>query len=186
MSTSKIYGVLLFKNDKTDEHYNFSSIPWSLRLFTSSMRELTLFTCKIIKDRIEPMKFYQINGEEYMNDTMCNCIKYSDDLTIALITNHSFDKYHAMKLIQMINNNQELLKEKDFFDKYIIAENVDKIKKIQKQIDDVKIVMQQNIEAVLNRGEKIDDLVVKSAELSKSAIEFRYNAKKLGKCCWIF
>lgn len=42
----------------------------------------------------------------------------------------------------------------------------DKITRMQKELDEVKDVLQQSIEQVLQRGEKLDDLVDKSEELS--------------------
>jgi len=48
----------------------------------------------------------------------------------------------------------------------------DNILKIQKELDETKIVLHKTIESVLERGEKIDDLVQKSDGLSSQSKMF--------------
>lgn len=48
----------------------------------------------------------------------------------------------------------------------------DNILKIQKELDETKIVLHKTIESVLQRGEKIDDLVQKSDGLSAQSKMF--------------
>lgn len=59
----------------------------------------------------------------------------------------------------------------------------DNLMKIQKELDVTKEVMHKNIEAVLNRGEKIDDLVNKSNDLNAQSKMFAKQAKNLNSCC---
>lgn len=55
---------------------------------------------------------------------------------------------------------------KDYIVKYQDPQQADSIMKIQKELDETKIVLHKTIESVLERGEKIDDLVQKSDGLS--------------------
>eukprot|EP01059_Diplonema_ambulator_P002457 TRINITY_DN12093_c0_g1_i1.p1 TRINITY_DN12093_c0_g1~~TRINITY_DN12093_c0_g1_i1.p1 ORF type:complete len:220 (+),score=87.35 TRINITY_DN12093_c0_g1_i1:82-741(+) len=55
----------------------------------------------------------------------------------------------------------------------------DQIKTIQNQMDEVKDIMSKNIEAVIDRGEKIENLVQKSIELDTEAGQFRKGSKSL-------
>lgn len=50
--------------------------------------------------------------------------------------------------------------------------NADSIMKIQRELDETKIVLHQTIESVLQRGEKIDSLVAKSDGLSAQSKMF--------------
>jgi hypothetical protein len=59
----------------------------------------------------------------------------------------------------------------------------DKISKIQKSLDDVKDIMSKNIEDVLKRGETLDSLMEKSADLSTVSVQFYKKAKKTNQCC---
>lgn len=61
---------------------------------------------------------------------------------------------------------------KRYLDKYQNPEEADNIAKIQKELDETKAVMQQTIESVLERGEKIDNLVAKSDGLSAQSKMF--------------
>jgi synaptobrevin homolog YKT6 len=62
---------------------------------------------------------------------------------------------------------------------------VDKLMKVDKSLSETKEVLHKTIEAVLARGEKLDDLVDKSAELSASSKAFYKTAKKTNSCCTV-
>lgn len=62
--------------------------------------------------------------------------------------------------------------------------NVDNIGVVKNQIEEVKDVMVQNIEKVLERGEKIELLVDKTDRLSKQAFKFETTSKNLRRTLW--
>lgn len=91
---------------------------------------------------------------------------------------------------------------KDYLAKYQDPAQADSIMKIQRELDETKIVLHKTIESVLQRGEKIDDLVAKSdglsaqskmfyrAETSSPSLRAGYlltlfteQAKKQNSCC---
>ncbi len=59
----------------------------------------------------------------------------------------------------------------------------DKLTKIQRDLDETKIVLHQTIDSVLRRGEKLDTLVDKSADLSMASQMFYKQARKTNSCC---
>ena len=59
---------------------------------------------------------------------------------------------------------------------------VDKIAKVDKSLAETKEVLTKTIDAVLARGEKLDDLVDRSAELSASSKMFYKTAKSTNSC----
>jgi synaptobrevin family protein YKT6 len=61
---------------------------------------------------------------------------------------------------------------KDYIQKYQDPQQADSIMKIQKELDETKIVLHKTIESVLERGEKIDNLVQKSDGLSAQSKMF--------------
>ena len=65
---------------------------------------------------------------------------------------------------------------KEYIVKYQDPQQADSIMKIQKELDETKIVLHKTIESVLERGEKIDDLVQKSDGLSAQS----------KVCFWLF
>jgi synaptobrevin family protein YKT6 len=72
---------------------------------------------------------------------------------------------------------------KDYIAKYQDPQQADSIMKIQKELDETKIVLHKTIESVLERGEKIDSLVQKSDGLSAQSKMFYTQAKKQNSCC---
>ena len=61
--------------------------------------------------------------------------------------------------------------------------NADKITKIQRNLDETKEILHQTIDSVLARGEKLEDLVERSGELSTQSKVFYTQAKKANSCC---
>lgn len=61
---------------------------------------------------------------------------------------------------------------KEYLTKYQDPQAADSIMKIQKELDETKILMKKTIESVLERGEKIDSLVQKSDGLSAQSKMF--------------
>jgi synaptobrevin homolog YKT6 len=76
-----------------------------------------------------------------------------------------------------------------YIEAYQNPSEVDSISRIQKELDETKIVLHKTIESVLERGEKIDDLVMKSDGLSMQSKMFyrkfsleTYNLLSLPSC----
>ena len=64
---------------------------------------------------------------------------------------------------------------REYIVKYQDPQQADSIMKIQKELDETKIVLHKTIESVLERGEKIDSLVEKSDGLSaQSKMFYKY------------
>jgi len=59
----------------------------------------------------------------------------------------------------------------------------DKILKIQKDLDSTQQVLHSTIDNILERGEKLDDLVARSDELSATSKQFYKQARKTNSCC---
>lgn len=54
---------------------------------------------------------------------------------------------------------------------------------LQRELEEVQRVMEENIDRVLRRGEKIDDLIERSSRLSEASKAFYTHAKKMNSCC---
>uniref|UniRef100_A0A0E0K977 Uncharacterized protein n=1 Tax=Oryza punctata TaxID=4537 RepID=A0A0E0K977_ORYPU len=63
-------------------------------------------------------------------------------------------------------------------------EEIDKLAKVKAQVTEVKGVMMQNIEKVLDRGEKIELLVDKTEDLRSQAQDFRKAGTKIRQKMW--
>ncbi|TFK80439.1 snare protein YKT6 [Polyporus arcularius HHB13444] len=70
-----------------------------------------------------------------------------------------------------------------YLQKYQDPRQADAIMKVQQELDETKIILHKTIESVLQRGEKINDLVDRSNELSAQSKMFYKTAKKQNSCC---
>ena len=60
-----------------------------------------------------------------------------------------------------------------------------KCKEIEAELSEIKTVMIDNIDKILKRGERLEDLVDRTQHLSDSSKKFYETSKKLNKCCTI-
>jgi len=74
---------------------------------------------------------------------------------------------------------------KEYLNQYQDPKQADSIMRIQQQLDETKIVLHKTIESVMQRGEKLDDLVEKSNGLSAQSKVFYKQAKKQNGCCLV-
>lgn len=82
------------------------------------------------------------------------------------------------------NVNKNIIKVSDVMILYKEPEKTDKILIIEKQIDETKEIMVKNISLVLDRGERIDDLLKKVETLDNISLEFYNNTRS--SCCRLF
>ncbi|GCE98676.1 palmitoyltransferase [Zygosaccharomyces mellis] len=73
----------------------------------------------------------------------------------------------------------------DTIKRYQDPSQADAIMKVQQELDETKIVLHNTIDSVLQRGEKLDNLVDKSETLNTSSKMFYKQAKKSNSCCII-
>ena len=104
--------------------------------------------------------------------------------------NDLVDKYGVDKLASASPSGEDVQLDlptlEGDFRKYQDPKEADKLLQIQKNLDDVKEIMQKNIEEVLKRGETLDSLMMKSNDLSKTSVTFYQTAKKNNQCCQLY
>ena len=71
---------------------------------------------------------------------------------------------------------------KEYLQKYQNPHEADSILKVQKEIDETKVILHKTIESMLDRGEKLDQLVDKSEKLSAQSKTFYKVAQKTNSC----
>ncbi|XP_017306676.1 vesicle-associated membrane protein 8 isoform X1 [Ictalurus punctatus] len=64
------------------------------------------------------------------------------------------------------------------------AVEVEPVKSLQSQVDGVKDIMTQNVERILARGERLDDLMDKSEDLQAGAQNFKHTSQKVARAYW--
>lgn len=70
--------------------------------------------------------------------------------------------------------------------KYQNPKEADAMTKINNELDETKIILHNTITNILQRGEKLDNLVAKSEDLSMQSKVFYKTARKTNQCCQLY
>ncbi|CAH1368631.1 hypothetical protein MTP99_010101 [Tenebrio molitor] len=161
-----------------------------------SVEEFMTFFCKTIVERTIPASRQSVKEGEYM----CHVYVRADNLAGVVISDHEYPTRVSHTLITKILDefsqkvpaaNWPNLTERDvafpqlnsYLAKYQNPREADAMTKIQEDLDETKIILHHAIESVLQRGEKLDDLVSKSEGLSIQSKAFYKTARKTNSCC---
>lgn len=69
-------------------------------------------------------------------------------------------------------------------EKHSKADGSQQVREMQSKVDEVKDVMVQNVKKVMDRGEKLDDLMDRAEDLEIKADQFRSTTKEVRKKFW--
>ncbi|KAF2834723.1 snare-like protein [Patellaria atrata CBS 101060] len=161
---------------------------------TSVGEFMTLFS-KTVAERTKPGQRQDIEEQSYT----FHAYGRTEGICGLIISDHEYPSLVAHQLLSKIvdefltknprsawANSDSLVpfpELKDYIVKYQDPQQADSIMKIQKELDETKILLHKTIESVLERGEKIDSLVQKSDGLSAQSKMFYTQAKKQNSCC---
>lgn len=180
---------------------DFSSFKYFYRKTAREFATMGTRECAIkvasmdLPDRF--MKFVD-NGQDHLEEgdkMLLYVFKICPELIYVIITSGEYSvsvcKRMSLELAQMTVENLDSQQEAarnlatTFIEKYQKHTNYDGLSKVQSELDELKEIMVQNIETVLKRGEQLDDLVAKSADLSTKSKQFYKASKKVNSCCTI-
>ncbi|OJD39751.1 synaptobrevin [Diplodia corticola] len=161
---------------------------------TSVGEFMTLFS-KTVAERTKPGQRQDVEEQSYT----FHAYGRTEGIAGIIITDHEYPALVAHQLLSKVVD--EFLNKyprnvftvsdaacpmpelKEYIVKYQDPQQADSIMKIQKELDETKIVLHKTIESVLERGEKLDSLVAKSDGLSAQSKMFYTQAKKQNSCC---
>ncbi|KAK3368125.1 Longin-like domain-containing protein [Podospora didyma] len=153
---------------------------------------------KTVAERTNPSQRQSVEEQDYV----VHCYARSEGIAGVIITKdyppiaaHSvlsklIDQFLAETPIDTIraakaDNGVAFPAINDYLKTYQDANEASSIAKIQQELDETKIVLHKAIDSVLQRGEKLDDLVAKSSDLSAQSKMFYKSAKKQNSCCLV-
>tara|TARA_B100000780_G_C21022789_1_gene409957 strand:+ start:127 stop:762 length:636 start_codon:yes stop_codon:yes gene_type:complete len=164
----------------------------------SSVRQfLTTFT-RIFVKRTTPGKRLAVTHEGHvvhtwkLTNNLSGCVicdeEYPSRVAFSLIRKclDEFMQLHNDKAWKGMGENAiQFAPLQEHIVSYQEPKNVDKLTKIQDELNETTQIMHQTIDKVLERGVKLDDLVDRSADLSNQSKMFYKTAKKHNSCCVI-
>lgn len=154
------------------------------------------FASKTIVERTQLATRQSVKQDVYM----CHVYVRGDNLSAVLIADHEYPQRVAHTLITKVlddftakipsalwptssESGIDFGTLPAYLAKYQDPREGDALTRIQDDLDETKIILKNTIEAVLDRGEKLDDLVEKSQQLSFQSKTFYKTAKKTNSCC---
>lgn len=166
------------------------------KLLLKLIKSHSRFASKTIVERTQPAMRQSVKQDAYM----CHVYVRTDNLGGVLIADHEYpqrvahtlitkvlDEYAARYSADQWPNQSEGLVDfptlPAYLAKYQDPKEADALTKMQNDLDETKIILKNTIEAVLERGEKLDDMIIKSENLSIQSKAFYKTAKKTNSCC---
>ncbi|CAG8525391.1 7224_t:CDS:2 [Acaulospora morrowiae] len=193
----KIYSLTVFsKDDKSAVNlvgeYDLSNFGFFQR---SSVQEFMTFFAKTVAERTKPGQRQVIEENNYVFYSYVR----AEGLAGIIIGDNEYPQRVAFSLLNKILDEFLIKFPKDtwkpqtivypelktYLVKYQDPKQADQITKVQEQLDETKLVMNKTIETLLQRGEKLDDLIDRSQEISFQSKAFYKQAKKTNSCCTI-
>ncbi|KAI9926129.1 palmitoyltransferase [Aspergillus wentii] len=192
-------GVLRNDTDSAIELCGERDLSSFSRFSRVSYNEFMMLFCKTVAERTRPGQRQDIEEKSYT----FHAYGRTEGVTGVIVTNGEYPALVAHQLLSKVvdeflakyprtsfsdtreENSCPLPQLKEYIVKFQDPSQADSIMKIQKELDETKIVLHKTIESVLERGEKIDSLVAKSDGLSAQSKMFYTQAKKQNSCCVI-
>ncbi|CAG8592399.1 165_t:CDS:2, partial [Paraglomus occultum] len=195
----KLYSITVFSNVSTElkllaGEYELSSFGYFQR---SSVQEFMTFFSKTVAERTKPGQRQSVE-ESSTHLTDFNEVGYvfyaysiPQGLAGIIITDAEYPQRVAFSLLNKVM--EEFLVRfpkqtwtqkisfpelREYLIRYQDPKQGDQIMKVQEQLDETKQVMNKTIESLLQRGERLDDLIDRSRDISFQSKAFYKQAKK--------
>ncbi|CAD7091155.1 unnamed protein product [Hermetia illucens] len=194
----KLYALCVFFKGPSEGRllkaaYDLQSFSFFQR---GAVQEFMGFASKTIVERTQAASRQSVKQDAYM----CHVYVRADNLGGVLIGDHEYPQRVAHTLLTKVLDDFTAKVPADqwstgtessiaftqlpaYLSKYQDPREADALTKMQNDLDETKIILKNTIEAVLERGEKLDDMVIKSENLSIQSKAFYKTAKKTNSCC---
>lgn len=192
----KLYSISVLRNDTKPAHEishasDLSSFPWLTR---STAQEFMTFTSGKVAEGTKAglRQTIEEKGQKFhvyaRTEGICGVIiadgDYPQRVAFTLL-NKVLDEFlakHPRSKWAMGTPKLSMPELDTYIMKYQDPKQADTIMRVQQELDETKIVLHKTIDSVLQRGEKLDDLVARSDQLSTQSKLFARQAKKTNSC----
>lgn len=193
----KIMFMGIFKNEERPavELASETDLSNFSRFTRGTYQEGMRFGIMTIVERTKPGQRQDVEEQTFT----CHAYGRTEGVCGVIVTDQEYPKLVAHQLLSKIvdefltkhpvatfrdsNAKVPFPELKEYIVKYQDPQQADSIMKIQKELDETKIILHKTIETVLERGENINKLMDKSNELSTTSLAFAKKAKQQNSCC---
>ncbi|KAJ3124755.1 palmitoyltransferase [Nowakowskiella sp. JEL0407] len=184
--------ALLFNAEIIAIEYELSNISYFLR---GSAQEAFRFLAKTVVERTPAGNRAKIEQDA----NVAHVYIQQNTLACVLIADASYPTRSAHAVITKLLNDFESSVPRSSYSsggqisypqlKQLLVQvqnpaNADPFLRVQRELDETKIVLHKTMESLLQRGEKLDDLVARSDQLSSQSKMFYKTAKQTNTCCY--
>ncbi|XP_033643976.1 vesicle-associated membrane protein 7-like [Asterias rubens] len=178
-----LYGCVARGNTVLVEHsssyeHNFATVTKSMLQNISTRDSKSVYTSDqymfpvIVQDGITYLcatttDFSKQKSHSYLNEIIRRVASTSLSQRVQHAGEYELDRDFSNVLSQEMDHYSHM------------KESNSKVSALQNQVDEVKDIMIQNIDNVLSRGEKLDDLMQKTEDLEASAQSFQKSARRV-------
>ncbi|XP_044862035.1 synaptobrevin homolog YKT6 isoform X1 [Mauremys mutica] len=196
----KLYSLsVLYKGDPKvhllKAAYDLSSFSFFQK---TSVQEFMTFTSQLIVERSVLGSRASVKEQEYL----CHVYVRNDRLAGVVIADNEYPPRVCFTLLEkVLDEFSTQVSRTDwpsgspstinyaaldgYLSKYQNPREADAMTKVQAELDETKIILHNTMESLLERGEKLDDLVAKSEVLGLHSKHFYKTARKQNSCCEI-
>ncbi|VDN01161.1 unnamed protein product [Thelazia callipaeda] len=162
-----------------------------------SVQEFMIFTGKLLVERSALASRSSVKENEYF----CHTFVRHDGLAGVCVTDAEYQQRVAFTMLRRVLDDfaakvpsiqwPQIKTEKDctytslpeLLMKWQNPREADAMTRVQEEVEETKVVLHNTIQSVLERGEKLDDLIAASEGLSNQSKLFYTQARKMNKCC---
>ena len=160
--------------------------------------EKTLLAESIIQTRLKEKKGEDIEKSELVQPSPpASSSRFSNRIFLTCLCHRDYPASAAFALlndvrtkstsrINTINTYHHSGIDEMYMKKIQDPAEIDKLQKVQENLDDLKLIIVSNLQKLTVRGEHLDELIRRSENLHDMSTQFVQSAKRVHKCCWIF
>lgn len=144
--------------------------------YRTKVKELLEGTCREIEERTNEKKTLRLYERREIHSKQMGLyvLKVEGKFSIMICEGDVYSETNFFSLATVISNGL-----KDTIEESIKT----KIVQIQEQIEEIREIALQNLETIMQRSEKLEDLMTKTKYISENSREFLDSTKKMNGCC---
>jgi len=194
-----VFAIGVMKHNGAETTPSLLEVEFELGSFSffkrPTVKELVTFFMRQVVQRTDPGQKNLVDEGDYV----CHAFVTGDSLACAVITDKSYPTRIGFSLAALVlqefkahNDSWQRIRGdaqittreiQSLLIKYQKPDEADNMSKIQKDLEDIKGILHKSMEDLLTRGEKLENIIERSDDLSASSKEFLWQAKKQNACC---
>jgi hypothetical protein len=181
-----IKAIFIQKGQRKNEYYNLGEYSF---LYRSNVKEIISVMFKTVSADLQPKETERMSLYNHSKIENAYLVIYqNNESNILTVCSDQINRRALRDFLRRLEEKKDEKSETKEIETFIndykkLSE--DKLDVINKQLDDVKKIMVQNIDLAMQRGESLEVLMAKSQDLSESSKIFLKKSRDLNSCCVI-